>query len=115
MCKQLRSLIRVYTVCHSVCIVWTHCSMEEPHSSNFRVVTTNILGVRIFRKITVDKRNILQVKGFTKSNFDVWIFGKDNVINLRYFQLSRASRVLPHARWSSCAGYQLRLKTMLSI
>ena len=33
------SLIRVYTVCHSACIVWTHYSMVEPHSSNFRVVT----------------------------------------------------------------------------
>ena len=40
------SLIRVYTVCHSVCIVWTHYPMVEPHSSNF-------LGVRIFRKFTV--------------------------------------------------------------
>ena len=28
--------------------------MEEPHSSNFSVFTTNILGVRIFRKFTVD-------------------------------------------------------------
>ena len=47
------SLIRVYTVCHSVCIVWTHYSMVEPHSSNFRVITTNVLGVRIFRKFMV--------------------------------------------------------------
>ena len=47
------SLIRVYTVCHSVCIVWTHYSMKEPHSSNFRVITTNVLGVRIFTKFTV--------------------------------------------------------------
>ena len=47
------SLIRVYTVCHSVCIVWTHYSMVEPHSSNFRVITTNFLGFRIFRKSTV--------------------------------------------------------------
>ena len=47
------SLIWVYTVCHSVCMVWTHYSMVEPHSSNFRVITTNFLGVRIFRKITV--------------------------------------------------------------
>ena len=36
------SLIRVYTVCHSVCIVWIHQSMVEPHSSNFRVITTNV-------------------------------------------------------------------------
>ena len=46
-------LIRVYTVCHSVRIVWTHYSMVEPHRSNFRVITTNILGVQIFRKFTV--------------------------------------------------------------
>ena len=46
------SLIRVYTVCHSVCIVWTHYSMVEPYSSNFRVIT-NFLGVRKFRKFTV--------------------------------------------------------------
>ena len=46
-------LIRVYTVCHSVCIVWTHYSMVEPHSSNFRLITTNFLGVRIFRNFTV--------------------------------------------------------------
>ena len=46
----LPRLIRVYTFCHSVCSVWTHYSMVEPHSSNFRVTTTNFLGVRIFRK-----------------------------------------------------------------
>ena len=40
-CLPLSSLIRVYTVCHSVCIVWTHYSMVEPHSSSFRVITTN--------------------------------------------------------------------------
>ena len=50
---QRSSLIRIYTVCHSVCIVWTHYSMVEPHSSNYRVITTNVLGVRIFRKFTV--------------------------------------------------------------
>ena len=35
------SLIRVYTVYHSACVVWTHYSMVEPHSSNFRVITTH--------------------------------------------------------------------------
>ena len=34
--EERSSLIRVYTVCHSVCIVWTHYSMVEPHSSDFR-------------------------------------------------------------------------------
>ena len=50
---QRSSLIRVYIVCHSVCIFWTHYSMVEQHSSNFRVITTNVLGVQIFRKFTV--------------------------------------------------------------
>ena len=36
-----------------LCIVWTHYSMVEPLSSNFRVITTNVLGVRIFRKFTI--------------------------------------------------------------
>ena len=30
-----------------------HVLLVEPHSSNFRVITTNFLGVRIFRKFTV--------------------------------------------------------------
>ena len=29
-------------------------SMVEPYSSKFRVITTNVLGVRIFRKFTVN-------------------------------------------------------------
>ena len=33
------SLIRVFTVCHSVCIFWTHYSMIKPHCSNFRIIT----------------------------------------------------------------------------
>ena len=43
----------VFAICHSICIVWTHYSILEPHSSNFRVITTNFLGVQIFRKFTV--------------------------------------------------------------
>ena len=35
-------------------LIWTHYSIVEPHSSNLRVITTNVLGVRIFRKFTVD-------------------------------------------------------------
>ena len=39
------SLIRVYSVCHSVSIVWTHYSMVEPQSSNFGVITSIFWGV----------------------------------------------------------------------
>ena len=30
------SLIRIYTVCHSVCIFWTYYSMVKAHCSNLR-------------------------------------------------------------------------------
>ena len=33
--------------------VWTHYSTVKPHSSNFRLITTNFLGARIFRNFTV--------------------------------------------------------------
>ena len=42
------SLIRVYTVCHSICIFWTHYSMVKPLCSNFKVITANHSGVRNF-------------------------------------------------------------------
>ena len=29
----------LYTVCNSVCIFWSHYSMEEPHCLNFRIIT----------------------------------------------------------------------------
>ena len=32
-------VIRVYTVCHSVCIFWTHHSVVKRHSSNFMIIT----------------------------------------------------------------------------
>ena len=46
-------LIRVYTVCHSICTCQTHYSIAEPPYSNFRMITTNFLGVRNFRTFTV--------------------------------------------------------------
>ena len=48
---QIRPLLEV---CNSICIDWTHYSIVEPHSSNFRVITTNFRGVRLFRKFTVN-------------------------------------------------------------
>ena len=65
---QRSSLIRVYTVCHSVCIIWTVYSMVvEPHSSNFRVITTNFLGVRIFRKFTLNNNRFGALTLFARS------------------------------------------------
>ena len=42
-----KSLIRVYTVCHSVSIFLTHQSIVKPPCSNFRVITANVSGVSI--------------------------------------------------------------------
>ena len=47
------SLIRVYTVCHSICTFWTHYFIVEPPCSNFRVSTANCLGVQNARIFTV--------------------------------------------------------------
>ena len=49
----LSSLIKVYAVCSSLCIFWMNYSKETPSCSTFRVITTNSLGVWIFRKFTV--------------------------------------------------------------
>ena len=47
---ERNSLIRVYTVCHSI---WTFYSIVEPPCSKFRVITANFSGVRNFRICTV--------------------------------------------------------------
>ena len=52
------SLIRVYTVCNSVCIFWMHYSTVKPSCSNFSVIKANVLGVRIFRSFTVTSLKI---------------------------------------------------------
>ena len=52
------SLIRVYTVCISLCIVWTHYSTVRSTCSNFRVITANFSGVQIFRIFTVTQFHV---------------------------------------------------------
>ena len=47
------SLIRVYSVCHSVFIFWTHYFVVKQPCSNFRVITANFSGVQIFTIFTV--------------------------------------------------------------
>ena len=46
--------------------------MVELHSSNFRVITTNVLGVRIFRKFTAFDRDPLMFPSYynDKSNME---------------------------------------------
>ena len=70
--RSRSSLIRVHTVCHSVCIVWTHYSMVEPHSSDFKVITTNFSGVRIFRKFTVMHRLRYTGRGSSVRSASTW-------------------------------------------
>ena len=52
-CGPRSSLIRVYGVCHSACIFWTHSTMVKFHYSNFRIITANCSGVQIFLILTV--------------------------------------------------------------
>ena len=41
------SLIRVYTVCSSLCIFWMHYSKKTPSCSTFRVITINFPNPKI--------------------------------------------------------------------
>ena len=53
------NLIRVFTVCNSLCIFWMHYSKEKPSCSTFRVITANfreseILGVLWYSRHTIE-------------------------------------------------------------
>ena len=100
--QTVQTQIRVYTVCHSICIVWTHYSMVEPHSSNFRVITTNFLGVRIFRKFMASCQWQIVINTNLLEN---WIGQLDNLcvrnmakINWYFIQLF----------WSRCTFHTIR-------
>ena len=60
---QRSSLIWVYTVCHSICIIWTYYSMANPHFSIFKVYS-NFTGVRTFR--------LFMVHHCTLSAYNIW-------------------------------------------
>ena len=46
------SLIRVYNICHSICIFWAHYFIKKRNFFNFRAVKGIIIGVPIFRTFT---------------------------------------------------------------
>ena len=50
---QTQIRIRIYTVCHSVCIFWTHYSVVKQHCSNFSVTTAIFSSVRFFTVLHV--------------------------------------------------------------
>ena len=84
--QTVSRLFRVYTVCHSACIVWTHYTIVEPHSSNFRVITTNCLGWVVGLG---DGAGYLLVPGLYGLYFFLYIYT---------FHLSSISNVLPFWR-----------------
>ena len=65
------SLIRVCTVCHSVYIGWTHYTTVKTLYSNFRVITVNCSGVRIYRIFMVHHFQTLT----TVPRIHVWMVG----------------------------------------
>ena len=46
-------LLWVYTVCHSISMLWMHDPMVKAHCYTFRIITANFWGVRKFRNFTV--------------------------------------------------------------
>ena len=71
----------VYTVCYSVYVFWTRFSTVKPRCSNFRMNTTNVLGVRIIRKFTVINLNIDSIKIDKVHN--VWPSLESTVLDVR--------------------------------
>ena len=51
------SLIRVYTVCNSLCIFWMHYSKETPSYSTFRVIIANfrVSQILVFLRYAISK------------------------------------------------------------
>ena len=76
----------VYTVCNSFCIFWMHYCKETPSCSTFRVITTNVLGVWIFRELYGSYPDDL------RSKFVTWIM----------VALSLAVPYYCDTSWSSC-------------
>ena len=52
---RLSSLIRVFTVCYSICVFLTKYATVWPFCLNFRLITAKFSGVRKFRNFTVGK------------------------------------------------------------
>ena len=62
-CSWRSSLIRVYTVWHSVCIFWTHYCMVQPHGSNFRIMMVIFCVSQFFLfELPHDKTNKVTVR-----------------------------------------------------
>ena len=70
--------------------------MVEPHSSNFRVITTNVLGVRIFRKILRHNYDdLLLFFSMTNTIFELDLYAKMQInmqpmVNLKKSRKSSA-------------------------
>ena len=52
-CSWRSSLIRVYSVCHSICIFWTNCSVVKRYCSQFRMIAAIFRVTEYLRIFTV--------------------------------------------------------------
>ena len=79
-----RCLIRVYTVCHSVCIFWMHYSMVKPPCSNFRGIKANVLSIQTFRILMVNtiKSELCSIHWsvYMPSDIDQFIFSRCHIL-----------------------------------
>ena len=66
----ISSLIRIFTVCYSICIFWTHICLVKLHYSNFRIKTAVFRVSIIFR---TSERNLI-VLNPGKSRLKVRLF-----------------------------------------
>ena len=69
--------------------------MIEPHSSNFRVITTNLLGVRIYRKFLV-------IQLFISPNLvkDDEFYGQESIFFCQYNKSMNLDKVMDVSEWT---------------
>ena len=112
------SLIRIYTVCHSVCIFWTHYSMVEPHSSNIRGCPNikEIYGISFTFEPLYDKTCLREFPSRPDTNRPAQPQRLARVLKFRlwnleilYYPSSEQQR-----RWSDCADAQADLRLCCS-
>ena len=85
--------------------------MVEPHSSNFRVITTNFWGVQIFRKFTVSKNHVQRARGSHDLNM-VLVVWKRLLVEMTMTSNSCVHRYLSYdvtvIQWlTSCHKYRM--------
>ena len=92
---QRSSPIRVYTVCHAVCIFRMHHTMVKPHCSNFRIITAS------FR--------VSEILGLLQCSLcHHWVFGIFHCMWMSVIIIIRYSKIYRNRKVYKCIEVSLK-------